>query len=64
MHHIYQTEAECHLCWGPHLSLNSTKPFRIEADSSNFTIGTVLSQVSPEDKKWHLVTFLSKSLSC
>jgi len=40
-----------------------TKPFCIEADSSDFVMGAVLSQVSLEDEKWHLVTFLSKSLS-
>jgi len=33
------------------ISHNSTKPFRIEANSSDFTMGAVLSQVSPEDKK-------------
>src|SRR6204780_1121424 len=44
-------------------SPDSTCPFCIEADSSNFTAGAVLSQVSPLDKKWHPVAFLSKSLS-
>jgi len=44
------------------ISPNWTKPFRIEADSSDFATGAILSQVSLEDKKWHLVTFLSKSL--
>ena len=44
------------------ISPDSTKPFCIEANSSN-TMGAVLSQVSPEDEKWHPVTFLSKSLS-
>jgi len=32
-------------------------------DSSDFATGAVLSQQSPEDKKWHPVAFLSKSLS-
>jgi len=45
------------------ISPNSTRPFCIEADSSNFMTGAVLSQVSAEDDKWHPVTFLSKSLS-
>jgi hypothetical protein len=45
------------------ISPNLTKPFRIEADSSDFTTGAVLSQVSSEDEKWHLVVFFSKSLS-
>ena len=39
------------------------KPFRIEADSSDFATGAVLSQVSPSDEKWHPVAFFSKSLS-
>jgi hypothetical protein len=38
------------------------QPFRIEADSSDFATGAVLSQLSAEDGKWHPVAFLSKSL--
>src|SRR5467141_525887 len=45
------------------VSPDSTKPFRIEADSSDFATGAVLSQVSAEDEKWHPVAFFSKSLS-
>jgi hypothetical protein len=45
------------------ISPKSTKPFHIEADSSDFVTGAVLSQVSPEDGKWHPVAFFSKSLS-
>src|SRR6266581_4940816 len=45
------------------ISPDSTKPFRIEADSSDFATGAVLSQVSPADEKWHPVAFFSKSLS-
>ncbi|HWN07996.1 MAG TPA: reverse transcriptase domain-containing protein [Pyrinomonadaceae bacterium] len=45
------------------VSPDSTKPFRIEADSSDFATGAVLSQVSAEDDKWHPVAFLSKSLN-
>ena len=45
------------------ISPDTTKPFRIEADSSDFATGAVLSQVSSEDDKWHLVAFFSKSLS-
>jgi hypothetical protein len=45
------------------ISPNSTKPFHIEADSSDFVTRAVLSQVSPEDGKWHPVAFFSKSLS-
>jgi hypothetical protein len=45
------------------ISPDSTQPFRIEADSSDFATGAVLSQVSPKDGKWHPVAFFSKSLS-
>ena len=45
------------------ISPDPTKPFRIEADSSDFAMGAVLSQISSEDEKWHPVAFLSKSLS-
>jgi len=45
------------------ISPDSTKPFHIEADSSDFATGAVLSQVSTEDEKWHPVVFFSKSLS-
>jgi hypothetical protein len=41
---------------------DDARPFRIEADSSDFATGAVLSQQSPTDEKWHLVAFLSKSL--
>src|SRR6266700_4099876 len=34
------------------ISPDPTKPFRIEADSSDFATGAVLSQVSLEDRKW------------
>jgi hypothetical protein len=39
------------------------QPFRIEADSSDYATGAVLSQLSAEDGKWHPVAFYSKSLS-
>jgi len=39
------------------------EPFRIEADSSDFASGAVLSQQLPRAEKWHLVAFYSKSLS-
>jgi hypothetical protein len=42
---------------------NSTQLFHVEADSSDFATGGVLSQLSSDDGKWHLVAFLSKSLS-
>jgi len=45
------------------ISPDSTSPFHIEADSSDFATGAVLSQVCPTDGKWHLVAFFSKSLS-
>ena len=44
-------------------SPDNTRPFWIEADSSDFATGAVLSQQNPEDRNWHLVAFLSKSLS-
>jgi len=39
------------------------EPFRIEADSSDFASGAVLSQQLPGVEKWHPVAFYSKSLS-
>ena len=42
---------------------DETRPFRVEADSSDFATRAVLSQQSPEDDKWHLVAYYSKSLS-
>jgi transposase InsO family protein len=39
------------------------EPFRIEADSSDFATGAVLSQHTETDEKWHPVSFYSKSLS-
>jgi transposase InsO family protein len=44
-------------------SPDNSRPFRIEADSSDFATGAVLSQESVDDGKWHPVAFLSKSLS-
>ncbi|GLB37179.1 putative chromo (CHRromatin Organisation MOdifier) domain containing protein [Lyophyllum shimeji] len=42
---------------------DNDRPFRVEADSSDFATGAVLSQQSPEDEKWHPVAFYSKSLN-
>jgi len=39
------------------------EPFRIEADSSDFTSRAVLFQRLPREEKWQLVAFYSKSLS-
>ncbi|GLB40644.1 putative retrotransposable element tf2 155 kda protein type 1-like [Lyophyllum shimeji] len=39
------------------------RPFRVEADSSDFATGTVLSQQSLEDEKGHPVAFYFKSLN-
>jgi len=44
-------------------SPQDSEPFRIEADSSDFTSGAVLSQQLPGEEKWHPVAFYSKSLS-
>ncbi|KAJ8495689.1 hypothetical protein ONZ45_g12751 [Pleurotus djamor] len=40
-----------------------SRPWRLEADSSDFATGAVFSQLNPEDDKWHPVAFFSKSLS-
>jgi len=45
------------------MSPQDSEPFRVEADSSDFAIGAVLSQQSMVDGKWHPVAFYSKSLS-
>jgi len=45
------------------VSPQESDPFRIEADSLDFTTGAVLSQQLMTDGKWHPVTFYSKSLS-
>lgn len=37
--------------------------YHLEADSSDFATGAVLSQQSSEDRKWHPVAFYSKVLS-
>ena len=42
---------------------DNSRPYCVEADSSDFTTGAVLSQQNPEDQKWHPIAFLSKSLS-
>ena len=39
------------------------RPYRVEADSSDYATGAVLSQQSGKDGKWHPVAFYSKSLS-
>jgi len=45
------------------VSPQDSEPFRIEADSSDFTSEAVLSQQLPREEKWHPVAFYSKSLS-
>jgi len=45
------------------VSPQDSEPFRIEADSSDFASGAVLSQQLPGEEKWHPVVFYSKSLS-
>ena len=42
---------------------DNSRPYRVEADSSDFATGAVLSQQCTEDGKWHPIAFLSKSLS-
>ncbi|KAJ8455679.1 hypothetical protein ONZ45_g18876 [Pleurotus djamor] len=38
------------------------RAYRVEADSSDFATGAVLSQLDPADEKWHPVAYYSKSL--
>jgi len=45
------------------MSPQDLEPFRVEADSSDFATGAVLSQQSTTDGKWHSIAFYSKSLS-
>jgi len=45
------------------MSPQDSEPFWVEADSSDFATGAVLSQQSMADRKWHPVAFYSKSLS-
>ena len=45
------------------MSSQDLEPFQIEANSSDFVTGAVLSQQSTTDGKWHPVAFYSKSLS-
>ena len=45
------------------MSPQDSEPFQIEANSSDFIIGAVLSQQSITDRKWHSVAFYSKPLS-
>src|SRR6201995_4756021 len=42
---------------------NPLQPYRVEADSSDFATGAVLSQLSLDDDKWHPAAFFSKALS-
>jgi len=45
------------------VSPQGSEPYRIEADSSDFASGAILSQQLPREEKWHPVAFYSKSLS-
>jgi len=45
------------------VSPQDSEPFCIEADSSDFASGAILSQRLLGEEKWHLVAFYSKSLS-
>ena len=42
---------------------DNSRPYHVEADSSDFATRAVLSQQNLGDEKWHPITFLSKSLS-
>lgn len=41
---------------------DTTKPFRIECDASDFAVGSILSQ-KEDDEIWHPVAYISKSLT-
>jgi hypothetical protein len=41
---------------------NDDLPFRLEANGSSITTGTVLSQQKVNDNVWHPVAFMSKAL--
>src|SRR5215471_1924116 len=57
-------ELRCRITAAPVLALpTDDDPFRIEADSSDYATGAVLSQRSLKDDKWHPVAFMSKSLN-
>jgi len=45
------------------MSSQDSEPFWVEADSSDFATGAVLSQQSTANRKWHSVAFYNKSLS-
>jgi RNase H-like domain found in reverse transcriptase/Reverse transcriptase (RNA-dependent DNA polymerase)/Integrase zinc binding domain/Chromo (CHRromatin Organisation MOdifier) domain/Retroviral aspartyl protease len=42
---------------------DDSKAFRVEADSSDFATGAVLSQQSVDDLRWHPIAYYSKSLN-
>lgn len=42
---------------------DDVNPFRLSTDASDFAIGSVLSQLDPDDNLWHPVAFHSKSLN-
>ncbi|GJE96953.1 marY1-like reverse transcriptase, partial [Phanerochaete sordida] len=42
---------------------DDVNPFRLSTDASDFAIGSVLSQLDPEDNLYHPVAFHSKSLN-
>jgi len=44
-------------------SPQDSEPFHIEANSSDFASGAILSQQLPREDKWYPVAFYSKSLS-
>jgi hypothetical protein len=59
----FQELKNCITC-APVLALvDDSKPFRMEANSSDVVTGAVLSQQSDVNSKWHPVVYLSKSLS-
>ena len=64
MEQVAFDEIKCRVTSSPILRFtDDSKAFRIEADSSDYATGSVLSQQSSDDLKWHPITFYSKSLN-
>ena len=57
-------EIKSHITLSPILHFaDDSKAFCIKADSSDYATGSILSQQSTDDQKWHPIAFYSKSLN-
>ena len=57
-------EIKSHITLSPILHFaDDSKAFRIEADSLDYATGSILSQQSTDDQKWHPIAFYLKSLN-